>query len=104
MLLQSNVFWIDSRTLIWPFFPDPTAILRGEHPGQAGREHPRDVGHGQGRVRLGVGRAQGRRYGHTSLSYTVPKSATGAHSIYVLTSFSTNLMRHFIIDFSYLFS
>ena len=60
---------------------DPAALICGEHPGQAGGEHPRDVGHGQDRGRLDLWGEAGRHNGPSPLPHPVPEPAPGRETI-----------------------
>ena len=62
-------------------FSDPTSVLCGEHQGQTGREHSRDVGDGQDRVRLVVWREARRHDGSSPLSDSVPEPSRGGEKI-----------------------
>jgi hypothetical protein len=60
---------------------DPAALFCGEHPGQAGGEHPRDVGHGQDRGGLDLWGAAGRHDGPPPLPHTVPEPSPGREAL-----------------------
>ena len=62
-------------------FHDQSAVLRRANQGQAGREHPRDVGDEQNRGRMDVRGAQGRHEEDTSLHRSVREIAGGGETL-----------------------